>query len=173
MSEPDGRLPLVLDTSVAVKFYVPEEGHEQARELLTVVENGGARLLAPSTIGAELWNALWQKYRRGELEKVVVRETWERFNDAPVSLFDPDSLMPAAVEVDYNTDVIVYDALFLALAEGFETVVVTTDERSLLKRLRGTAYERLAVHLSGVGALLGERIEGRSEASEGSGGEQT
>lgn len=52
MSNSDGRL--VLDTSVAVKFYVPEEGHEQARELLAVVETGGARLLAPSTVGAEL-----------------------------------------------------------------------------------------------------------------------
>lgn len=89
----------MLDTSVAVKFYVPEEGHEQARELLTIVEGGDVRLLAPSTIGAELWNALWQKYRRGELGKDVARDTWDKFNDAPVSLFDPDSLMSAAVEI--------------------------------------------------------------------------
>lgn len=38
----------MLDTSVAVKFYVPEEGHEQARELLAIVEDSGAKLLAPS-----------------------------------------------------------------------------------------------------------------------------
>ena len=163
MSEPDGRLPLVLDTSVAVKFYVPEEGHEQARELLTVVENGGARLLAPSTIGAELWNALWQKYRRGELKKEVVRETWEKFNDAPVSLFDSDSLMPAAVEIAYETEVIVYDALFLALAGGFRTVVVTADERSLLRRVRGIVYEHLAVHTSNVRTLLAEEAKEESE----------
>ncbi|MBA3423066.1 MAG: hypothetical protein H0U04_00715 [Rubrobacter sp.] len=50
MSEPGERSPIVLDTSVAVKFYVPEEGREQARELLSTVESGGARLLAPSTI---------------------------------------------------------------------------------------------------------------------------
>ena len=50
MSEPGGPPPLVLDTSVAVKFYVPEEGYEQARELLAVVEDGGTKLLAPSTI---------------------------------------------------------------------------------------------------------------------------
>lgn len=173
MSEPDGRLPLVLDTSVEVKFYVPEEGHEQARELLAVVGKGDAKLLAPSTIGAEFWNALWQKYRRGELEKEVVWETWEKFNDAPVSLFDPDSLMPAAVVAAYETEVIVYDALFLALAEGFQTVVVTADERSMLKRIRGTVYEDLAVHLSNAGALLGELAEDRPEANEESGGERT
>lgn len=173
MSEPDGPPPLVLDTSVAVKFYVPEEGHEQARELLAVVEDSGAKLLAPSTIGAEFWNALWQKYRQGELEKEVVRDTWEKFSNAPVSLFDPDSLMPVAVRVAYDTEVIVYDALFLALARGFRTVVVTADERSMLKRIRGTSYEHLAVHLSNVGALLGELVEDRAEAGEEPGGEQT
>ena len=163
----------MLDTSVAVKFYVPEEGHQQARELLAVVENGGAKLLAPSTIGAEFWNALWQKYRRGELEKEVVRETWEKSSDAPVSLFDPDSLMLAGVETAYETEVIIYDALFLALAERFRTVVVTADERSMLERIRGTAYERLAVHLSNVGTLLSEPVEDRPEASEEPRSEQT
>jgi len=123
-------------------------------------------LLAPSTIGAEFWNALWQKYRRGELEKEVVRETWEKFNDAPVSLFDPDSLLSAAVGVAYDTEVIVYDALFLTLARSFQTVVVTADERSMLNRIRGTAYEHLAVHLSNVGALLREMVEDRPETGE-------
>jgi len=166
LSEPGERSPIVLDTSVAVKFYVPEEGREQARELLTIVESGGARLLAPSTIGAELWNALWQKYRRGEIEKEVVRETWEKVSDAPVSLFAPDSLMPTAVGIAYETEVIVYDALFLALAGGFQTVVVTADERSMLKRISGTAYENLAVHLSNVEALLREMAEDRPETGE-------
>ena len=166
MSEPGEWPPIVLDTSVAVKFYVPEEGREQARELLTIVERGGARLLAPSTIGAELWNALWQKYRRGELGKEVVRDTWEKFNNAPVSLFDPDSLMPAAVEIAFETEVIIYDALFLALADSFQTVVVTADKRSLLKRTRNTAHERLAVHLSDVEELLRELAEDRAEPGE-------
>lgn len=157
MSETGERSPLVLDTSVAVKFYVPEEGYEQARELLAAVEGGGVRLAAPSTIGAEFWNSLWWKYRRGELEKEAVRDTWEKFSEAPVGLFDPDSLMSAAVDIAYETDVIIYDALFLALAEGFRTVVVTADEKSLLRKIRGTTYERLAVHLSDVGALLAEQ----------------
>jgi predicted nucleic acid-binding protein len=29
LSEPDAPPPLVLDTSVAVKFYVPEEGYDE------------------------------------------------------------------------------------------------------------------------------------------------
>ncbi len=51
----------MLDTSVAIKFYVPEEGYEQARELLAAAEDGGVRLVAPSTVGSELWNASWQR----------------------------------------------------------------------------------------------------------------
>lgn len=103
----------------------------------------------------------------------MIRDTWEKFSDAPVSLFDPDSLMPVAVRIAYDTEVIVYDALFLALAAGFRTVVVTADERSMLKRIRGTAYEHLAVHLSNVGVLLDELVEDRAEAGEEAGGEQT
>jgi len=90
----------------------------------------------------------------------------EKFNNAPVSLFDPDSLMPAAVEIAFETEVIIYDALFLALADSFQTVVVTADERSLLKQTRNTAYERLAVHLSDVEELLRELAEDRAEPGE-------
>lgn len=56
-SEPP--LPLVLDTSVAVKWYLPEDLHDEAISLLRRAEAGDVALLAPGTVQPEFFNALW------------------------------------------------------------------------------------------------------------------
>ena len=43
----------------------------------------------------------------------------------PVVLYAPEDLMPRAAEITPVSSVIIYDALFLALAEDSETVVIT------------------------------------------------
>jgi predicted nucleic acid-binding protein len=68
-------------------------------------------------------------------------------------LYAPEDLMPRAADIALETGVIIYDALFLALAEDAEPVVVTADDR-LLKALRGTVYAGLARHLSAVRSRL-------------------
>lgn len=77
MSEPEASRELILDTSVAVKFHVPEEQHEEARDLRTAFEDGRAELLAPGTILPEAFNAFWQLHRRDELSREEVREGWD------------------------------------------------------------------------------------------------
>lgn len=149
MSETQIPRELVLDTSVAVKFHVPEENHEEARRLQRELEDGAASLLAPGTILPEVFNAFWQKHRRDELSLGEVRQGWELISELPIALYTPEDLMPRAVEIAFETGVIIYDALFLALAEETETVVVTADDR-LLKGLRETAYASLARHLAVV-----------------------
>lgn len=151
----EGPKQLVLDTSVAAKFYLNEDLYERARELASAVGRGEAFFSAPSTIGAELWSALWRRYRRKELGKSEVRDLWGEFErDVSVDLYDPGGLAHRATEIAYETEVVVHDALFLVLAEALDTQVVTADERTVLKRLEGTAYEPLAVHLEDVGRLL-------------------
>jgi predicted nucleic acid-binding protein len=153
LSETSTPRELVLDTSVAVKFHVPEENHEEARQLQREFEDGAASLLAPSTILPEVFNAFWQKHRRDELSSEEVRQGWELISELPLALYTPEDLMPRAVEMAFETGVIIYDALFLALAEDTETVVVTADDR-LLKALRETAYASLARHLAVIDNLL-------------------
>lgn len=62
-------------------------------------------------------------------------------------------LADGAVEIALSSGVVVYDALFLALAEDLQTIVVT-DDRKLLKALEGTPYARLAHPLPEIGALI-------------------
>jgi predicted nucleic acid-binding protein len=110
-------------------------------------------LLAPSTVQPELFNALWQQHRRGKLSREEVGEYWGDFSVTSVDLYAPEDLMPRAAQIALQTDVIIYDALFLALAEDAGTLLVTADDR-LLKVLRGTSYAGLPRHLSVVGSLL-------------------
>jgi predicted nucleic acid-binding protein len=145
---------LVLDTSVAVKFYVPEELREEALEVLGVAEAGYLELLAPATLQPELFNALWWKHRRGELSREEVQNGWRRLTaDRPASLYAPEDLMPRAVEITLESGVIVYDALFLALAEDADTVVATADGK-LLRTLQDTTYAHLGYPLTDVRNLL-------------------
>lgn len=150
MSERGTTRPLVLDTSVAVKFYLPEELREEAMALLAAVGDAFPELLAPGTIQPELFNALWQQHRRDALALEEVGHVWSEFiSNNPITLYAPEDLMSRAVEIALETGTIIYDALFLALAQDTGTVVVTADG-TLLRDLRGTPYAHLALSLAEV-----------------------
>lgn len=155
MSEGSDLRELVLDTSVAVKFHVPEERHEEARRLQRSFESGAVSLLAPGTILPEVFNAFWQKHRWDELTRDEVRTGWKLISELPLALYAPEDLIGRAVEISFETSVIIYDALFLALAEDAETIVVT-DDGKLLKTVKDTPYARLAHPLTDVGSLVPE-----------------
>ena len=94
---------LVLDTSVAVKWYLTEELDDQAARLLEAAESGVVEFSAPSTIQPELFNALWQRRRRGELTLEEVHQVWGGFVSAdPASLYAPEDLMPRATEIVFE-----------------------------------------------------------------------
>lgn len=144
---------LVLDTSVALKFYLPEEGHEEAVELLVAAETGAAELLAPGTILPEGFNAVAQQRRRGWLDEEDAEGAWENLLGAPFYTYAVEDLIERAAEIANEAGVIVYDALFLALAEDAQTVMVTADDK-LLQALKDKRYASLAVSLESVGNFL-------------------
>lgn len=154
MSEQRALRQLVLDTSVAVKFYLPEELDDEAARLLEAAESGAVEFSAPSTLQPEFFNALWQRRRRGELSLEKVREGWADFvSDDPAAIYATEDLMPRAAEIVFESEAIVYDALFLALAEETGTVMVTAD-RKLLRALKDTEFVRLTLSLSNVESIL-------------------
>lgn len=151
MSEKRSR-PLVVDTSVALKFYLPEEGHEQALGLLEAAEAGVTELLAPGTILPEGHNAIAQQRRRGWLDEEDANGAWEKLLAAPIYTYAVEDLVERAAEIASETGTIIYDTLFLALAEDAQTVMVTADGK-LLRSLTGTRYAPLASSLEQVGGL--------------------
>ena len=145
--------PLVVDTSVALKFYLPEEGHEEAVGLLEAAEAGTAELLAPGTILPEGYNAIAQQRRRGLLDEEDANGAWEKLLAVPVYTYAIEDLIERAAQIADETGAIVYDTLFIALAEDTQTVMVTADGK-LLRILEGTRYAPLASPLERVDSLL-------------------
>ena len=145
---------MVVDTSVAVKWHLDEESSDEAARLLDSVGLTVSELLAPGTIQPEFFNTFWQRYRRREISLDEVREGWNDFvSGEPITLYAPEDLMSRAAEITFETGVIVYDALFLALAEDAGTKVITADGK-LLRALESTDFSRLAHPLSDLGALI-------------------
>lgn len=149
MSDPGQATYLVVDTNVAVKWYLTEDLEDEALKVLEAGERGDVTLLAPDTIEPEFWNVLWQRHMKAKLSLDEVQDYWDAFEESPILLGELLPLMPLATEIAAHTECIIYDALFVALAESEDTMVVTADEK-LLRALEGTPYARRGVHLKHV-----------------------
>ena len=53
---------LVVDGSVAVKWFVVEPYSNEARRILDAYQNGTFSFLAPDLINAEIGNIIWKKH---------------------------------------------------------------------------------------------------------------
>ncbi len=137
-------MSLVVDASVALKWFLSEEPH--ASQALAVVQSG-ATLIAPDFVIAEVCNAAWRSARLGRISQAQVNEiaaSLPRFFDALVSAA---GLAPRAVAIARQIDHPVYDCLYLALAEAEQASVVTADMR-LLEKVRAISWEQRTVALS-------------------------
>lgn len=150
-----GPRPLVLDTSVVVKWYLPEALSREALSILSGDLIGHFSFAAPGTLFPELFNTFWQRYRRNLLEKNEVSQIWEDFGRAnPITLYDPSDLVDRAAELVIETEIIIYDALFVALAEYLDTSVLTADQ-VLVGKLDDTIYQNIVIPLSEAPRLSG------------------
>jgi len=120
---------IVVDGSVAAKWYFAEPGHEAADRVLAARIAGERELLAPDLIVPEFVNVLWKRVRRQECTRAaaqVVLELWEV--DRP-SLVASSDLATQAFHLATALDQSVYDCLYLALALAIEAPLVTADRQ--------------------------------------------
>ena len=132
---------IVVDTSVVVKWYIPEQHHEQARALRDAYLDGAFDLVAPALMPFEAVNALkYSGYYDGE-----------RLEDASKSLLEYGiNLVPfddagSIAEVADTLEITVYDAAYIALARKLNTNVYTADG-NLLDDL-DEAHSEVAKHI--------------------------
>ncbi len=117
---------IVVDTSVAIKWYIPESGAEHALRLRRASND----LVAPELLVAEFGNVLWKKVRRGDLEGAEAAEIVDAFIRAcPVRLRPSLPYAALALDLALQFERSVYDALFLAVAIADSGAYVTADER--------------------------------------------
>lgn len=134
---------LVVDASVAIKWFLPEHDAAQAARLL----DGRFRLLAPDLLWIEVASVLWKVARRGT---ITANEAQQIITDAsafPVELIESLPLLSSAMQIATKSDRTVYDSVYIALAERERAATITADER-LVNALGHTPWAKNVMLLS-------------------------
>jgi len=116
---------LVLDTSVAVAWYLPEEFAPEARAYRDRLLDGKLQLIVPSLHFWELANVLRTYVRRDEIEPDLAGEIFELHLDAPLEIAEPDRRRVLATALEF--DATAYDAVYIALALEHEIPLLTAE----------------------------------------------
>jgi len=114
---------VILDASVAVKWFVDDHLTEQA---LRAAEIHTFR--APWLILTETANGLWKYARRGDLEPADL-EAALRHVEANVACVPDANLMRFAARLACQLDLPVYDCCYLAMASMVRLPLLTADKR--------------------------------------------
>jgi predicted nucleic acid-binding protein len=119
---------LVLDTSVAVAWYLPETFADGARAWQDQLLAAKVRLLVPSLHYWEFANVLRTYVRRGELDRPVAAEIYGLHLDAPLETAEPDrrEVFETALEFDATA----FDAVYIALARRLRAPLLTAERKT-------------------------------------------
>jgi predicted nucleic acid-binding protein len=123
----------VVDASVIIKWYVPEDNYEAARAMRTAE----TALAAPDLLFSETANILWKLVRRGEMTASRAIEIIEEVSAAPFITISNQSLAQDALNLAIATGLSAYDASYVALAIRLDKILITADEK-LVRKLAGT-----------------------------------
>jgi predicted nucleic acid-binding protein len=118
---------MIIDASVVLRAFFPDEEQAQAQALIRDHVSGRVRLAAPTLIMYEVTNAVVQAIRRGRLsdedgEAILVAFEGLGIETEPMAW---RQILPLAHRFDRSA----YDAAYLALAEARDEPLITGDLR--------------------------------------------
>jgi predicted nucleic acid-binding protein len=114
---------VVIDASVVAKWFVEEEGSDNARRLQ------GLSLFAPDLLIVETTNVLWKKVRLGGFDAAFLSPAIRVMRHANLTLIDSLILADRAVDLAVRLNHAVYDCYYLALSEQRDLPMVSADSR--------------------------------------------
>jgi predicted nucleic acid-binding protein len=115
----------VLDTSVAVAWYLDEAFSTSARGWQDRLLAGKVRLLVPSLHYLEFANVLRTLTLRGQLSTELATDLYELHLDAPLETADAERNVLLATALDFGATT--YDAAFIALAVALGVPLITAE----------------------------------------------
>ncbi len=136
---------LVVDASVACKWFIDEYGTKAAEALLAL----GETLLAPDLIVPEVCNVACLKLRRGQIGADQAASMVNGLPDLFDELVPSEQLAARAFIIASTLAHPAYDCFYLALAELRGTRLVTAD-RKLIGRLATTPWASLTIGLDTI-----------------------
>jgi len=126
----------IIDSSVFIKWFVHETGHEEALEWI----DDETTFMAPNLLICEVANIAWKKIRRGAIDPQDGYDIVFRCAGGPIEFIPDKMLALAAWRISRALDHPAYDCVFLAAAESVNARLLTADTR-LAATLARTPYE--------------------------------
>ncbi|HZM90016.1 MAG TPA: type II toxin-antitoxin system VapC family toxin [Blastocatellia bacterium] len=120
---------LVVDASVAIKWFVVEPLSVEARRILDDYEAGTLSLVAPDLINAEIGNIVWKKQTFQGLSTDDAKAVIDGFRKLEIAFTSTAHLLSDAYNLAITHRRTVYDSLYLALSIREACQFVTADER--------------------------------------------
>jgi predicted nucleic acid-binding protein len=120
---------IVLDTSVAIKWFFKEPYEKEALLLRDAFREGLCFLFAPDLIYPEFANTVWKRinfYNLSPEEGVQIVRTFQR---VPLEIVASKDFLEEAFSIAVQYKCTVYDALFLALSNKRSCQIITADRR--------------------------------------------
>jgi predicted nucleic acid-binding protein len=118
---------MIVDASVILSAFFPDEDQAQAQALIREHVMGRAVLVAPTLLLYEVTNAVVQARRRGRINNDQAETILLTFDGLGITLRSVtwQQVLPLALRFDRSA----YDAAYLALAEETAQPLVTGDSR--------------------------------------------
>lgn len=120
---------LVIDSSVAVKWFVPEANSDKALQILRDYRNKKYRYLAPNPIYAEYGNIIWKKRIFQGLSASDADFVIREFQNISFILTPITVLFDDTFKIAVTHQRTFYDSLYLALSRKENCEFVTADEK--------------------------------------------
>ncbi len=136
---------VVVDASVAVKWFLPEPHAPAAQRVL----KGRRTLLAPDLIWAEVGNVLWKRLQRAEITHEVAERILQDFKRFPLQTYAAKPLLEPAWALAAQWRISIYDGLYLALAISRHCKLVTAD-RAFVDAIKGEPLASVVIWIERV-----------------------
>jgi len=132
------RLEVVIDSSVAVKWFSEEEATPSALELRDSHVKGHVALISTTLLSCELANALRYKpdYNNDKLVEAMNHFYKLHLHEAPIDAH----LLSRSSEIAFKGNVTIYDAIPVALAVLKKTKCLTADQDTQYAKLKPRGY---------------------------------
>lgn len=116
---------LILDTSVAIAWYLPETFAAAARRFQAQLLDGRMRFVVPSLHYWEMANVLRTYVRRHELDPNLAADIYALHLEAPIETEEPERSEVLATALEF--DATAYDAVYIALARRLDAPLLTAE----------------------------------------------
>ena len=120
---------VVVDCSVAIKWFIEGPHSLDARRVLNDYESGDLDLLVPDLIYAEIGNVVWKKQCFHGMAESEAKEILQAFQTLSLAIVSSSLILNEAHHLAVAHVRTVYDSLYIALSLRDKCPLVTADLR--------------------------------------------